>query len=152
MDLVCSGPNICGIDVLCDCRGGHSELHDRHHRPHRLVCPAHVQFIKLKATRLSRWGFEQPMLAAYEPIMQLLQEGHSVLMGCLNGRHRSGKSATDVVASSLLDFMIHQSGFIEWRFSNSFSGEAASPVTPLTNSIAEPQFSETHFAESLSGW
>ncbi len=113
MEFVCNGPNICGIDVLCDCRGGKSELHDRHKRPHRLVVPPHVQLVKLKATKLASWGWAHAMLAAYEPIMQLLQEGHSVLMGCLNGRHRSGQSATHVVASSLEDFMIHQSWFIE---------------------------------------
>jgi protein-tyrosine phosphatase len=95
--------NILGIEVLVDCRDGPSLLWDRRRRPHRLNVPSTIQRLHVPATHLSAWWPAAVIVKAYEPVFRALAAGKQVLVFCINGKHRSAKTCTDVVCSQLQD-------------------------------------------------
>jgi hypothetical protein len=86
-----------GISFLVETRDGSGEHRDRHRRPHIVQAPPTMRRYKIRATFLSAWM----VVAAYRPIFEALKRGEQVLIHCLNGRHRSTKTVTDIVGAEL---------------------------------------------------
>jgi hypothetical protein len=109
-EMVC-GENLMGINVLVETRDGPSELRDRHKRFHRLVVPEHIERIKIPATRLASVVLEKLYASAYDPLFMALAAGKQVAVHCLNGKHRSNKTVTDIVMGSYQDRVIQRGWF-----------------------------------------
>ena len=101
-ELAC-GPNILGIEVLVDCRDGGSLKWDRRKRPHQLDVPDTIDWLNVKATELSAWWPARRIVNAYEPLMRALAAGRQVLAYCIDGKHRSAKTCTELVCGESQD-------------------------------------------------
>ncbi len=97
------GPNLLGIDCVCECRDGSSEHQGRGHVPHTVVTPLGVLHLKIPASRLMHWDrrFGKTISEAYQPLFEALVQGRTVLVHCKNGRHRSAQVCTAVLATAL---------------------------------------------------
>ena len=101
-ELAC-GENHMGIQVIVDCRDGPSLQWDRDRQPHRLPVPDTLKWMQIKASSLSSWVGSDRMEKAYEPIFRALAAGLRVLVFCINGKHRSNKTSTDIVCAGFQD-------------------------------------------------
>jgi hypothetical protein len=99
-EQVC-GDNIYGVHTLVECRDGASERYDREKRPHVLTVPAEINWIKIQATKLTKYIQKQWVRKAYLPLLERLANGETVLVYCLNGAHRSVQTVTNAVNGSL---------------------------------------------------
>ena len=96
-----TGANVMGVDLLVECRDGESEHRDRNGRPHALHVPAGVEWVKVRATVLTSWSQPSAVEVSYQPILDALNAGRTVLVYCLNGRHRSNQTASNIVYGGL---------------------------------------------------
>lgn len=98
IDSVCLD-NPLGITHVVDCRGGYPR--NRKGEWHQYRLPAGVASVNVRWTYLGRLPAEPVARQCLEPLANLLRQGRkSMLIACVNGRHRSAQLAALVLATA----------------------------------------------------
>ena len=108
------------VQHIVDCRGDASC--DRWHNPHKIVIPTGVSYQQLQINRLcvshdggNTLAYMNEFVKAFEPLVDALAEGKTVLIHCQNGKNRS------VIVSLLL-----YSAFIDIEWADHNTGKSGS--------------------------
>ena len=89
--------NELGVSLVVDCRG--DETQGRHRSTHVLPpLPPGVRNISLPSRQFGGYFNVKRVPAVFQPIIEALRRGETVLVHCVNGRRRSTQGCTAVIS------------------------------------------------------